>query len=106
MQHEAQSSQPKESGANRRELTAAQIKSQPEWQDSLWRKWPRDELWPGRLKIYEAAAYLRVHPDVLRGAVNLSRSGRARLRHQRLGATIRISRTDLDSFGAVKGHGN
>jgi excisionase family DNA binding protein len=83
--------------------TQAQIKASETWQNELWVRWPREENWPAKLDIYEAAAYLRVSPDTIRRALIVARDGRARLAHQRLGATYRIRKADLDVFGAVAG---
>ena len=81
----------------------AQIKASESWQGALWRRWPRGDCWPAKLDIYEAAAYLRVSPDTIRRALIVARDGRARLAHQRLGATYRIRKADLDTFGSVEG---
>ena len=83
--------------------TAAKIKASEAWQDRLWRTWPREECWPAKMDIYEAAAYLRVSPDTIRRAVIVGRDGKARLAHQRLGSIYRIRKIDLDVFGAVAG---
>lgn len=77
-------------------------KSSPEWQDELWRRWPREEDWPARLDVYEAAAYLRLSPDTIRRALVQARDGRAKLAHQRIGSIYRIRRVDLDTFGKVE----
>jgi hypothetical protein len=76
-------------------------KSSTAWQDELWRRWPREEDWPARLDVYEAAAYLRLSPDSIRRALVQARDGRAKLAHQRIGSIYRIRRVDLDSFGKV-----
>lgn len=83
--------------------TQAQLKASEAWQSELWVRWPREECWPAKLDIYEAAAYLRVSPDTIRRAVIVARDGRARLAHQRLGAVYRIRKSDLDTFGAIQG---
>ena len=76
-------------------------KSSALWQDELWRRWPREEEWPARLDVYEAAAYLRLSPDSIRRALVQARDGRAKLAHQRIGSIYRIRRVDLDAFGKV-----
>ena len=81
--------------------TAAKIKASSTWQDRLWQNWPREECWPAKMDIYEAAAYLRVSPDTIRRAVVVARDGKARLAHQRLGSIFRIRKIDLDTFGVV-----
>lgn len=83
--------------------TAAKIKASEAWQNRLWQNWPREECWPAKMDIYEAAAYLRVSPDTIRRAVIVARDGKARLAHQRLGAIYRIRKIDLDTFGVVPG---
>lgn len=83
--------------------TAAKIKASSAWQDRLWQNWPREECWPAKMDIYEAAAYLRVSPDTIRRAVIVARDGKARLAHQRLGSIYRIRKIDLDSFGVIPG---
>jgi hypothetical protein len=77
-------------------------KSSTAWQDELWRRWPREEDWPARLDVYEAAAYLRLSPDSIRRALVQARDGRAKLAHQRIGSIYRIRRVDLDTFGKVE----
>lgn len=84
-------------------VTAAKTKSTAEWQDSIWQRWPREECWPAKMDIYEAAAYLRISPDTIRRAVIVARDGKARLAHQRLGSIYRIRKIDLDAFGVVPG---
>ncbi len=79
----------------------AREKSSPIWQGELWRRWPREEDWPARLDVYEAAAYLRLSPDSIRRALVQARDGRAKLAHQRIGSIYRIRRIDLDAFGKV-----
>jgi excisionase family DNA binding protein len=83
--------------------TAAKIKASSAWQDRLWQNWPRDECWPAKMDVYEAAAYLRVSPDTIRRALVVARDGKARLAHQRLGSIYRIRKSDLDSFGVISG---
>lgn len=83
--------------------TAAKIKASTAWQDQLWQNWPRDECWPAKMDVYEAAAYLRVSPDTIRRALAVARDGKARLAHQRLGSIYRIRKVDLDSFGVIGG---
>lgn len=86
-----------------RSRTQAQLKASETWQNELWMRWPREECWPAKLDIYEAAAYLRVSPDTIRRAVVVARDGHARLAHQRLGAVYRIRKSDLDTFGMIQG---
>lgn len=83
--------------------TAAKIKATAEWQNDLWNRWPREDCWPAKMDVYEAAAYLRVSPDTIRRALIVARDGKARLAHQRLGALYRIRKIDLDVFGVVPG---
>jgi excisionase family DNA binding protein len=85
--------------------TAAKMKSTAEWQHGLWTRWPREDCWPAKMDVYEAAAYLRVSPDTIRRAVTVARDGKARLAHQRLGAIYRIRKIDLDAYGVVPGRG-
>lgn len=84
-------------------LPSAKLKASAAWQDALWRRWPREDCWPVKMDVYEAAAYLRVSPDTIRRAVVIARDGRARLAHQRLGSVYRFRKADLDAFGAVPG---
>jgi len=77
-------------------------KSSTAWQDERWHRWPREEDWPARLDVYEAAAYLRLSPDSIRRALVPARDGRSKLAHQRIGSIYRIRRVDLDSFGKVE----
>ena len=83
--------------------TAHQIKSSREWQAALWHRWPSLDAWPETLDVYEAAALLRVHPDTLRRAMVTGRDGRARLAHSRLGAVIRLRKSEVLRFGRVEG---
>jgi excisionase family DNA binding protein len=85
--------------------TAAKTKATAEWQNELWMRWPREDCWPAKMDVYEAAAYLRVSPDTIRRAVTVARDGKARLAHQRLGALYRIRKIDLDDYGMVPGRG-
>ena len=78
-------------------------KSSREFQDALWRKWPAESDWPGRLDVYEAAAYCRVSPDLIRDALTPGRDGRSKLAHKRIGVIFRIRKIDLDNFGQVLG---
>jgi hypothetical protein len=82
---------------------ATRWKSSREYQDLLWKKWPTEVDWPGKLDVYEAAAYCRVSPDLIRDALTLGRDGRAKLPHSRLGIVYRIRKADLDCFGQVLG---
>ncbi len=82
---------------------ATKLKSSRDFQDILWKKWPAEADWPGRLDVYEAAAYCRVSPDLIRDALTTGRDGRAKLPHSRLGIVYRIRKADLDCFGRVLG---
>jgi hypothetical protein len=73
-----------------------------EYQLSLWARWPRPEDWPGRLDIYEAAAYLRVAYNTVWRACKPGRDGKACLAHQRLGDRTVICKGSLDRWGAVE----
>lgn len=84
-------------------VTEDQRKSSRAWQLACWVTWAKEEDWPGKLDLYESAAYLRVSPASLRRATEVDRAGRAELPHQRIGAAYRISRRDLDSHGRVEG---
>lgn len=84
-------------------VAVAKQKATAAWQEELWRRWPREECWPAKLDVYEAAAYLRVSPDTIRRAVVVARDGKAKLAHQRLGSVYRFRKADLDEFGAVPG---
>lgn len=88
-----------------KQQTAAQIQSSEEWQESLWKKWPTEDSWPANLSVYEAAAFMRIHPDSIRGALVVGRDGKARLAHQKWGAIFRIRRADLSAFGRVETRG-
>jgi len=83
--------------------STAKIKATEAWQQTAWERWPREECWPAKMDVYEAAAYLRVSPDTVRRAVVVARDGKARLAHQRLGSIYRIRKVDLDSFGVIPG---
>jgi hypothetical protein len=83
--------------------SATRWKSSREFQDGLWTKWPAETDWPGRLDVYEAAAYCRVSPDLIRDALTLGRDGKARLPHNKLGNIYRIRKSDLDVYGQVLG---
>ena len=85
--------------------SATKWKSSRAFQDLLWRKWPAETDWPGKLDVYEAAAYCRVSPDLIRDSLTLGRDGKARLPHNRLGGIYRIRKVDLDCFGQVLGRG-
>lgn len=82
---------------------ATKLKSTEEWQSALWIRWPSESMWPAKLDIYEAAAYLRVSPHTIRRFLAVARDGKARLAHQRVGAVYRIRRVDLDAIGSVAG---
>lgn len=84
-------------------VTADQRKSTEAWQLACWVRWAKEEDWPGKLDLYEAAAYLRVSPASIRRATEVDRAGRAELPHQRIGAAYRFSRRDLDCHGRVEG---
>jgi excisionase family DNA binding protein len=84
-------------------VPSAKLKASAVWQDALWRRWPREEVWPAKMDVYEAAAYLRVSPDTIRRAVIVARDGKAKLAHQRLGSVYRLRKADLDAFGSVPG---
>lgn len=90
-------------GSNSAFPSTAKLKATAGWQESLWRRWPREECWPVKMDVYEAAAYLRVSPDTIRRAVIVSRDGKAKLGHQRLGSVYRLRKADLDAFGSVPG---
>lgn len=83
--------------------TAAQIKATEEWQAGLWQKWPQENLWPVKMDVYEAAAYMRVSPDSIYRDLVQGRDGKAALQHQSVRGGYRIKRVDLDAHGLVKG---
>lgn len=83
--------------------TAAQIKATEEWQAGLWRKWPEENLWPVKMDVYEAAAYMRVSPDSIYRDLVQGRDGKAALQHQSVRGGYRIKRVDLEAHGLVKG---
>lgn len=83
--------------------TEDQRRSCRDWQDKLWSKWPRKELWPAVLDLYEVAAYYRVHPATIRRAVVTNRQGRAKLPHRRIGSMYRFDRDEVDAYGRVFG---
>jgi hypothetical protein len=72
------------------------------WQDMLWQHWPTPAQWPGTLDVFEAAAYKRLSEDTIRAAARPGRDRRAKLRHQRFGATYRFAKADLDTYGLVQ----
>lgn len=80
-------------------------KSTRDWQNSLWAHWPTEAQWPTPLDLYESAAYKRVHPDTIRRLCTPDRKGQAKLRHQRIGASFRIRKADLDAIGMVAQRG-
>jgi hypothetical protein len=82
---------------------ATKIKSSRRFQEELWQRWPAEADWPGRLNVYEAAAYCRVSPDLIRDALTLGRDGKSRLPHCRIGGIYRIRKADLEVFGQVLG---
>lgn len=84
-------------------VPSAKLKASVTCQDALWRRWPREDCWPAKMDVYEAAANLRVSPDTIRRAVVIARDGRAKLALQRLGSVYRFRKGDLDAFGAVPG---
>ena len=69
---------------------------------TLWEKWPTPAHWPGRMDLYEAAAYCRVDYKMIWRACQKASDGRARLSHQRFGTDYRITKDALDNFGLVK----
>jgi hypothetical protein len=77
-------------------------KASREWQVALWAVWLTEEQWPGVMDLYEAAAYRRVHPDTIKRLCTPDGKGRAKLAHQRLGASYRIRKAALDCVGLVK----
>lgn len=77
-------------------------KASREWQEALWQHWTTPEQWPGSLDVFEAAAYKRVSHATIRAALGTGRDGKAKLRHQRFGASYRIAKADLDRFGLVQ----
>lgn len=72
------------------------------WQLARWAAWPTEESWPGMMDLYEAAAFLRVHPMTIRRACQPDRKGNAAMSHQRVGSAYRISKRSLLAWGAVK----
>lgn len=76
-------------------------KTSEEFQLGLWAKWPMEEMWPGVLDLYEAAAYKRVNYQTLYKACQTGKDGRSKLAHQRFGTGYRIKRATLDAFGYV-----
>ncbi|MBL9212708.1 MAG: hypothetical protein JNL92_19760, partial [Opitutaceae bacterium] len=56
-------------------MPSAKLKASATWQDALWRRGPREDCWPAKMDVYEAAAYLRVSPDTIRRAVVIARDG-------------------------------
>jgi hypothetical protein len=79
------------------------FKSSPDWQDSCWTRWPKEESWPGILDLYEAAARVRMSPDTIRRATATGRDGRAKLAHRRIGTSYRFWLRDIDNYGIVLG---
>jgi hypothetical protein len=77
------------------------FKSSSEWQYGCWKRWPKEDAWPGILDLYEAAARVRMSPDSLRRAAATGRDGRAKLAHQRIGMSYRFSLRDIVNFGLI-----
>jgi hypothetical protein len=71
------------------------VKSSAGWQLEQWRRWPDENAWPGVLDVYEAAAFLRVHPWTIRTAIKAHDEGRPGIPAQRIGGAIRIRKVDL-----------
>jgi hypothetical protein len=82
---------------------ATKSKSSRKFQIELWQQWPTEADWPGILDVYEAAAYRRVSPDMIRRALTLGRDSKSKLAHSRYGVAYRIRKVDLDNFGRVLG---
>lgn len=72
------------------------------WQLAQWATWPAEELWPGRLDLYEAAAFKRVSWATVRRACQPDRNGRAALEHERIGTSYRIRKGALAKWGVVQ----
>lgn len=80
---------------------SAYLKATTAWQQTQWQRWPTIESWPEVLDVAEAAAFLRVHPDMIRRSLRRDRLGQAALAHQRIGGRYRIRKTALLEFGHV-----
>ncbi len=72
------------------------------WQLQQWLKWPEESLWPGRLDLYEAAAFKRVSWATVRRACLPDANGRAALEHERMGSVYRIRKAVLVKWGRVE----
>jgi hypothetical protein len=77
------------------------FKSSPDWQYGCWKRWPKEDSWPGVLDLYEAAARVRMSPDSLRRAAATGRDGRAKLAHRRIGISYRFSLREIDNYGLI-----
>ncbi len=82
--------------------SANDFKSSDEFQDECWSRWPTDAAWPRVVDVYEAAARLRTSPSSIRREATIGRDGKAKLAHQRLGATYRFRLQDIDNYGLVQ----
>lgn len=72
-----------------------------EWQDAIWRRWPKAADWPDFLTTYESVAYLRISYDSVRRGLTKDLAGRAALKHQKFGRSVRIRKVDLDEWNVV-----
>lgn len=72
-----------------------------EWQDAMWRRWPRAADWPDVLSVYESAAYLRISYDSMRRGIAKDRAGFSAVKHQEFGRSARIRKADLDQWNVV-----
>jgi hypothetical protein len=79
------------------------LKATAGWQEMQWYRRPTVECWPEVLDVAEAAAFLRVHPDLIRRALKRDRAGQAALAHQRIGGRFRVLKADLLAWGRVNG---
>ena len=66
-----------------------------QYQDDLWRKWPRAEDWPAVLDIYKSAAYIRASYSYVWDNCQLDRDGRAALPHKRIAQDTESARRTL-----------
>jgi hypothetical protein len=72
------------------------VKETEDWQLARWAVWPTEADWPGVLDVFEAAAFLRVHPSTIRAATKPNvGTGRVILPCQRIGGALRFRKTDL-----------